>query len=161
MRQQELRAGEQIAVPTTMDPNTWYLDLIGGCTLIEATYDANAEEPENRQVKATIATGVTKVSLLRQDTPDAVLRYFKGAGNKWNTKGSATSFLERYLDVESVMETIGAISKHSSAGDDEDDYVEPVDDAGMEDDDEAGGDGDAKGRSYKAAITSHDSGVDS
>jgi len=91
--------GELITITDEKDKDIEW--VIGGAHMCEALYDAEAEEPENKNITASIAAGI-RVTRLDKRTPADVQRYFKQIGNVLNGLGSGNSFSETYLELPEI-----------------------------------------------------------
>ena len=76
-----------------------YYDFLAGAHLVEAAYDAWAEDPTNPQVKISIERGIP-VMLADSRSPPDVQRYLKLDGNSLDLIASATSLMEGYNIIE-------------------------------------------------------------
>ena len=70
--------GQPWAVPSAAGP----FQMIAWGTLVEALYLAAEEDPENPQVKASIARGLPQTVLFKENTPDEVVSWLKALHNK-------------------------------------------------------------------------------
>eukprot|EP00969_Alexandrium_andersonii_P310193 13707861-Alexandrium_andersonii.AAC.1 len=59
-------------------------EFAGGAHLVEAAYEAHAEQPNNCQVQISIKSGLPGVTLLDPRTPRDALEYFIKEANFWN-----------------------------------------------------------------------------
>jgi len=96
------RSGEQIAVPSTLDPETWTFMVVAGATLMRVFYKCNTKEPNNPQIVATRKQGMGPVHLLHKEAPDDIILYYKDEENEENQGGVPRTFYEEYETVPRV-----------------------------------------------------------
>ncbi len=65
--------------------------MVSWGTLSQAVYLAYEREPKNNNARESIAAGLSRVSIFREDTPEDVILWLKDFHNVWNT-GSNYSF---------------------------------------------------------------------
>ncbi|CAK0822144.1 unnamed protein product [Prorocentrum cordatum] len=75
---------------------------LSGAHLVEAIYEAHAEQPENPQVIASVAGGV-KACVLDCRSPDDILSHFKEDGNGLNHIRGQVAFTESVGEVGSMQ----------------------------------------------------------
>ena len=111
---------EAVAVPDTLADicgrEVTVFHFVGGATLVEAFYAADADFQEDmkqkrpdtlqryNQVSATLNGGLTDVTLLDERTPPDVLDHFISVGNALRGVGAKSSFMERYLKTSIIEE---------------------------------------------------------
>ena len=74
--------------------------LMASATFMEAVYIAYEEEPDNEQVKSTVAAGLPHTVKVIPQTPKVVLQWIKEEFNKYNRVG--TSWVERLADIGDI-----------------------------------------------------------
>jgi hypothetical protein len=100
--------------------------VLAGGHLLEAAYLAHETQPENTQVRVSIAGGMPGCVLLDPQTPQDVLAYFRTIQNDLNTEASGTSFLDSFSSIPDITAAwLRERKEKSDAQNDEDPAAAP------------------------------------
>ena len=76
--------------------------LLTGGTIVECLYELSVSDPDDVQVRASLARGIKVSKVYNKRTPKDVLTWLIDGNNRFHTVGTGTSFIKLYQKVQGI-----------------------------------------------------------